>query len=236
MSEGTLETLSLVRKDRRVLEPGAAGEGKGRGPIVAGADGIWPVFAKLIELRSGPCSRPGRIMGRSPVVPVEGPEAPREDLDGRLVIMKRQADLLEVVDALGPSGGLAGGLDGGQEQCDEHGDDGDDDQKLDQGKTAGAFVDSSARLPSPMPAIGRPEARTTESHRRKPIGIRESITSLGDWATRRPVRSARARRRADLVVGNPGSSLVDHADTCRNPQGSRKGSGGLQGLAPTTRP
>ena len=32
--------------------------------------------------------------------------------------MDGEPDLLEVVGALGPPGGLAGGLDGGQQQCD----------------------------------------------------------------------------------------------------------------------
>ena len=46
--------------------------------------------------------------------------------------MGRQADLLEVVRALGPTGRLAGRLDGGQEQGDQDGDDGDHHQQLDQ--------------------------------------------------------------------------------------------------------
>jgi hypothetical protein len=43
-----------------------------------------------------------------------------------------EANLLEVVFALGPGGGLADLLDGGQEQTDQDGDDGDDDEQLDQ--------------------------------------------------------------------------------------------------------
>ena len=49
-----------------------------------------------------------------------------------MVVVQGDADLLQVVRALGAAGRLAGGLDGGQEQGDQHGDDGDDDQKLDQ--------------------------------------------------------------------------------------------------------
>ena len=56
-----------------------------------------------------------------------------------LVVMQAQAELLEVVDALGPTGGLAGGLDGGEEQADEDGDDGDDDQQLDEREAATRF-------------------------------------------------------------------------------------------------
>ena len=56
----------------------------------------------------------------------------------RLEIVDRQADLLEVVDALGAAGRLAGRLDGGQEQADQDGDDGDHHQQLDQGEPSGA--------------------------------------------------------------------------------------------------
>ena len=51
---------------------------------------------------------------------------------GVVVVVDRQADLLEVVDALAAAGGLAGGLDGGQQQADQDGDDRDDHQELDQ--------------------------------------------------------------------------------------------------------
>jgi hypothetical protein len=43
-----------------------------------------------------------------------------------------EADLLEVVGALRPRGGLADLLDGGQQEADEDGDDGDHHQQLDQ--------------------------------------------------------------------------------------------------------
>ena len=48
--------------------------------------------------------------------------------------MQSQADLLQVVDALGAAGGLAGRLHGGQQQGDQDRDDGDDHQQLDQGE------------------------------------------------------------------------------------------------------
>jgi hypothetical protein len=50
--------------------------------------------------------------------------------------VERQADLLQVVDALRPAGGLAGRLHGGEQQADQDRDDRDDDEQLDQGKTA----------------------------------------------------------------------------------------------------
>ncbi len=55
-----------------------------------------------------------------------------------LVVGDGQAELLEVVGALGAAGGLAGALHGRQQQGDQHGDDRDDDQKLDQSETGAA--------------------------------------------------------------------------------------------------
>ena len=51
-----------------------------------------------------------------------------------VIILGGQADLLEIVRALGTSGGLAGRLHGRQQQRDQHGDDGDHHQQLDQGE------------------------------------------------------------------------------------------------------
>ena len=51
-----------------------------------------------------------------------------------LVIRERQAELLEVVDALSPASGLACRLDGRQQERDQDRDDRDDDQELDQGE------------------------------------------------------------------------------------------------------
>ena len=55
---------------------------------------------------------------------------------GVVVVVHREAELLEVVDALRAPGGLAGGLDGRQQQGDQDRDDRDHDQQLDQGETA----------------------------------------------------------------------------------------------------
>ena len=52
-----------------------------------------------------------------------------------MIVVHRQADLLQVVDALHPAGRLAGRLHGRQQQGDQDGDDGDHHQQLDQGKT-----------------------------------------------------------------------------------------------------
>ena len=60
-------------------------------------------------------------------------EAPgREPAVGAVVVVEGQADLLQVVLAAQPGGGLADLLHGGQEQADEHRDDGDHHQQLDQ--------------------------------------------------------------------------------------------------------
>ena len=60
-------------------------------------------------------------------------QAQRERRNGLVIVVHRQADLLEVVDALGPAGRLAGRLHGRQEQGDQHGDDGDHHQQLGSG-------------------------------------------------------------------------------------------------------
>src|SRR5262249_4642762 len=66
----------------------------------------------------------------------------RQVLVGVVEVVKRQADLLQVVGARRPRGGFADLLDGGQQQADEHGDDGDDDQQLDQREALARRSDS----------------------------------------------------------------------------------------------
>ena len=57
-----------------------------------------------------------------------------------MVIVHGQADLLQIVDALGPPCGFARRLNGRQQEGDQDRDDGDDDQKLDQRKTASSAL------------------------------------------------------------------------------------------------
>ena len=59
----------------------------------------------------------------------------REAADGIVVVVQRQADLLQVVGALHPIGGLAHLLHRRQQHADQDADDGDDHQQLDQGKS-----------------------------------------------------------------------------------------------------
>ena len=58
----------------------------------------------------------------------------------RLEVVHPEAELLEVVGALGAAGRLAGRLDRGQEQADQDRDDRDDDQQLDQREAPAARV------------------------------------------------------------------------------------------------
>ena len=55
------------------------------------------------------------------------------------VVVQGQADLLEVVDALGTPGGFAGRLDGGQQQGDQDADDADDHEQFDQSEGTSLF-------------------------------------------------------------------------------------------------
>jgi hypothetical protein len=51
-------------------------------------------------------------------------------LVGVVEVLNSDAELANVVDALGTASRFAGGLDSWQQQCDEDADDGDDDQEL----------------------------------------------------------------------------------------------------------
>src|SRR5919198_1519086 len=63
-----------------------------------------------------------------------------------VVVVERQADLLEVIRALHAIRRLADLLDGGQEQANEDRDDGDDDEQLDQGEAGPASADEHGGL------------------------------------------------------------------------------------------
>ncbi len=55
--------------------------------------------------------------------------------DVRFEVMKRQADLLQVIGALHASSSFAGRLHGRQQQPDQDADDGDDHQEFNESKT-----------------------------------------------------------------------------------------------------
>ena len=66
---------------------------------------------------------------------VGGDLAGREDAEGFLVVVKRQANLLEVVPALAGTGRLAGLLYRREQNGNEDGDDGNHHQQFNEGKT-----------------------------------------------------------------------------------------------------
>src|SRR5439155_26322562 len=55
----------------------------------------------------------------------------RKDLEGIVIIVQREAKLLDIVRALAAAGSFASRLNGGQKQRHQHTDNGDDDQQLD---------------------------------------------------------------------------------------------------------
>ena len=61
--------------------------------------------------------------------------------------MDGDADLFEVIGALGPPRRLAGGLNGGEQQRDQHGDDRDDDQQFDQSEGVTMTMTMHSRNP-----------------------------------------------------------------------------------------
>ena len=107
--------------------------------------GSVDVKLKLIALASTPCSMNGssrawlEMLLVAPVATLS-PWPIGNDAVDVVVVVQGQAQLLQVVDALAPAGGLAGGLHGGQQQGDQHGDDGDDDQQLDQRERGAAMA------------------------------------------------------------------------------------------------
>src|SRR5205814_414608 len=96
--------------------------------------------------------------------------AVRERLVGVVVVVQGQADLLQVVLALGPHGGVADLLDGRQEQADQDGDDRDDDEQLDQREaTPVTETDHDASSKTGTTTTTSRPARA-ENHWRKPSG------------------------------------------------------------------
>ena len=149
-----------------------------------------------------------------------GDVAGREGVVGRVVVVHRQPDLLQVVRALHPSGRLAGGLHGGQEQGDQHGDDRDHHQQLDQGEGASGARRRGAWSDSRSEGIDRRREGFAMRHRRsgsrsEPDGrasvdqfrktwSRQSLRSVGagggTWSADSPDRPA-GRRDAEVEAG-----------------------------------
>ena len=119
----------------------------------------------LAQQRGRPVQRPGvEVQPWGPVGVAPDVEAPvvhqgREGAQLGHVVVHGQAQLLEIVLALGPPGRLAGRLHGRQQKCDENGDDGDDDQQLDQCEA------SRARMRCPLLTMTRFDNPPLESAR-----------------------------------------------------------------------
>ena len=77
-----------------------------------------------------------------------------------MVVVHRQADLLEVGGTLRSPRRLASGLHGGQQECDQHRDDGDHDEELDQGE-------SSLHLNLFLSLQGEPDSPTSPARARQ---------------------------------------------------------------------
>ena len=84
------------------------------------------------------------------------PEAGRQHVVDVVEIVQGQADLLEVVLAFVPGGGLADLLHGRQQQPDQDGDDGDDHQQFDQRETMSGAA-AGGMLPSRWVLIPNPD-------------------------------------------------------------------------------
>ncbi len=94
------------------------------------------------------CARAVVVVERRGIdIPVEeiGQRSRGEALVSLVIVVQAQADLLEIVDALDPSGGLAGALNRGQQQGDQDGDDRDHDEQLNQGEPAPGACDTTRR-------------------------------------------------------------------------------------------
>ena len=68
-----------------------------------------------------------------------------EATEGVVILLRGQSELLQVVDALGPTRRLAGRLDGRHDQGNQDTDDGDDDQELDESEAGLRTVPDSSR-------------------------------------------------------------------------------------------
>ena len=119
-----------------------------------------------MALYNPPCSSPTQDAG-SPgparhceLIWIVEREARREHALGVVIAVQRQADLLQVVLAVGASSRLAGRLDGGRTSADQEADDGDDHQQFDEGEASilgrsGTDVACQASIPSGSGRTGR---------------------------------------------------------------------------------
>ena len=80
----------------------------------------------------------GESTGTLALSDVVADDAGRKSLLGAFVVVQRDAELMQLVDAVGAPGGLAGRLNGRQQERDQDADDGDHDQQFDEREAAAA--------------------------------------------------------------------------------------------------
>ena len=132
---------------------------------------LVPPRAAGVAAADPPRRAPGVIVaGRVDGVGMwRGVGAGREAAVGVVVVVARQRDLLEVVGALHPRGGLADLLHRGQQQADQDRDDGDDDEQFDQregavrGRPAAGGDGRESRRISERVAVSNNESRWQRS-------------------------------------------------------------------------
>src|SRR5262249_32289550 len=148
----------------------------------------------------------------------------REDPGGReaavdvVVVVVGDPELLQVVDALDPPGGLARGLDRGGQQSDEDGDDRDDDQQLEQRERSSETRRHGRFLPRSV-WKGRGWNRAARADRPTPARPDESPRSLT-----RAGRENERRFDEDRGEGRPGACRRWAGDSGRDLGSSGPGS------------
>ncbi|OYV85460.1 MAG: hypothetical protein B7Z73_13535 [Planctomycetia bacterium 21-64-5] len=130
--------IAGAEQHRQLLQ---AGGGVHAGPHRVGRIGVGQQVEQLLRVRLLQVGQQKDI-GRKTAALVgnrfTAQPARRKGADGRMIVGQRQADLLEVIVAVGAARGFAGGLHRRQQQRDQQTDDGDHHEQLDQGKGVAA--------------------------------------------------------------------------------------------------
>ena len=110
------------------------------GSVIGSSKLIALEIGALLQLAEhlGRPSPAGTQLDRRRAAALQGADVSgREEVVDAVIVVHRQADLLQVIQALRAPGRLARRLHGRQEQGDQHADDGDHDQQFDQRETGG---------------------------------------------------------------------------------------------------
>src|SRR5262245_47960906 len=108
----------------------------------------------------------------------------RERIVGGVVVVYAQAELLQVIGALGPTGCLACRLHGGQQEGNQDGDDRDHDEQLDQCEATACFG-SHGTSPSVSLWVYQQEAAKRASHSRMTDNSRGGMTRMPNGGSER---------------------------------------------------